>query len=726
MNNEWFTTKDLIKFDGLPSTEPGIRKKADTEAWESRPRTKGKGLEYHIDSLPAKARTAIKISQAKKAASSVTIINDDSARQLRKEQSLERYRQLSDSLKRTIDAKLEILEAAKAFHTASGLSKGAAYTEFAKAYKADDITVEPWVREVQPACSRPRLYEWEKALKEHGIDALAGDRGKGRRATGAIDTQPALREYIIGMIVAQPHIKMSVLFKAMNAEFAGTDINLVSLRSLERWVDKWKQDNAQVFCAVTSPDKWKNKYMAAMGSASEHVIALNQLWEFDSTPADLMLTDGRHSILGVIDVYSRRTIFVVMPTSDSKGVAKVIRRAILEWGVPQVAKTDNGADYKSKWIKHVFKALDIEQEFCPPFQGWKKPHIERVFKTFSHDVAELLPGFIGHNVSERQLIESRKSFSDRLFKKDQLIEVKMSSAELQQFCNDWLAHEYHSREHASLKCSPNEQVASWAGAIRTVSNERLLDVLLSEPAGTRTIRKDGISLNGGTYIHAELAAHMGESVSVFYDETDMGRIYVYNSNGEFLCTAEDPSITGVSRTEVAAKAKDVQREAVQEERRRLKAASRKVTKRDVAQQILEHRAAEERAEKVRHFPRPQVEHGSAGLSAAADALNANQNQLPSWFDKDQPIDTEPATKSTAAPTLAHVVKPLFNKGESNRGLTVPDDLAERYQFWENTIEKIQEGTATEEETKWAKTFKGSLKWSTGKMLQEMRQEASGQ
>lgn len=719
----WFTVPELaaLELSSLPGTERGIRKKADTEGWQSQPRAAGKGNEYHIDSLPVKARTAIKISQAKKAASSVATVEDDTTQQLRKEQSLERYRKLSDGQKRIVDAKLEILEAAAAFHKASGLSKGAAYTEFAKAYKADEITVEPWVRQVQPACSRPRLYEWEKANKEHGIDALAGDKGKGRRATGAIDTQPELYEYIVGMIVAHPHIKMKVLFKSMNAEFAKTDTNLVGLRTLERWVEKWKQDNQQVFCAVTSPDKWKNKFMSAMGSASEHVVALNQLWEFDSTPADLMLTDGRHSILGVIDVYSRRTIFIVMPTSDSKGVAKVIRRAILEWGVPHTAKTDNGADYKSKWIKHVFKALGIEQEFCPPFQGWKKPHIERVFKTFSHDIAEVLPGFIGHNVSERQLIESRKSFSDRLFNKDQLIEVKMSSAELQLFCDRWLEHEYHTREHTSLKCSPAEQVRSWDGAIRTVSNERLLDVLLSEPAGTRTIRKDGISLNGGIYIHAELAAHVGETVSVFYDEADMGRIYVYNADGDFLCTAEDPSITGVSRTEVASKAKEIQREAVQEERRRLKSASRKVTKRDVANQILEHRAEEERVEKVRHFPRPQVEHESTGLSAATDALKSNQNQLPDWFDKDQPIDIEPATKPTAAPKLAPVVKPDFNKG-----LTVPEDLAERYHFWENIIEKIQEGSANEEETKWAKTFKGSLKWSTGKMLQEMRQEASGQ
>src|SRR5690606_13911862 len=237
----------------------------------------------------------------------------------------------------------------------------------------------------------------------------------------------------------------------------------------------------------------------AQGSASEHVIGLNQLWEFDSTPADLMLTDGRHTILGVIDVYSRRTSFVVMPTSDSKGVAKVIRRAILNWGVPETAKTDNGADYKSRWIKHVFRGLGIDQQFCPPFQGWKKPHIERVFRTFAHDIAELLPGFIGHNVAERKAIEARKSFSDRLFKKDQLIDVTMTSADLQQFCNDWLQYEYHARKHECLGCSPNDMVASYNGSIRTVSDERLLDVLLSEPAGTRTVTKTGIKLNGGVY-----------------------------------------------------------------------------------------------------------------------------------------------------------------------------------------------------------------------------------
>lgn len=729
--SEWFTTQQLAGMIGLPGTERAIQIRAKNEAWQSRPRVgRGGGNEYHISSLPAETQRAIRISQAKVAASVVrnTSAIEDIRAQLEqqrahREGSLARYRKLPAHVQRIIDARLEVLDAARQFHAQSGLPKGKAWSLFSDLYKAEEISVAPWAREAQAACSRPCLYRWEKALLEHGIDAVAGDTGIGRRGTGTIENQPALRDFIIAMLVAHPHVKNATLYKACTAEFAGSDVSLPGLRTLDRFCGQWKADNRQVFTAVTNPDAWKNKYMDAQGSASEHVIALNQLWEFDSTPADLMLTDGRHTILGVIDVYSRRTRFVVMPTSDSKGVAKVIRRAILQWGVPETAKTDNGADYKSRWIQHVFRALGIHQEFCPPFQGWKKPHIERVFRTFAHDIAELLPGFIGHNVAERKAIEARKSFSDRLFKKDQLIDVSMSSAELQQFCDDWLAHEYHTRKHSQLGCSPNDKVANYAGGIRTISDERLLDVLLSEPAGTRTVTKVGIKLNGGVYLHPQLAAHTGEQVSVFFDEADMGRIYVHDLDGEFICIAEDPAVTGVSRTEVAAQAKAIQKETIQEERRRLKSAAAQITKRDVAQQILQHRADQERAEKVRHFPRPETEHSSGGLNAAAAALNARKaGAVPDWFNAEEALarlDDAPVMAVPRAP--AQVVKPQFNKPLGSR-LNVPADIAERYLFWQGIHEKIQGGSATEDERKWARLYEGSLEFEGGKMLVEARQQ----
>ncbi|MFK4751479.1 Mu transposase C-terminal domain-containing protein [Oceanobacter antarcticus] len=712
---DWFSTQELAGVAGLPGTVPGLLKKANADAWQSRPRSgRGGGFEYHISSLPTESQRALRISMAKKAAArakSNPVIADMDAQsklqQQTREQSLNRYKKLSANQKKKVDAKLALLGAAEQFHKSSGLPKGKAYTEFSDLYKKEEIAVEAWVREIEPKCSRPSLYLWEKKLSEQGIDALAGDTGKGRRGTGIVDSQPALREYIVGMVVGHPHIKITTLAKALRAEFAGQDITLPSERRLCDWVNQWKSDNRAVYTAVTNPDAWKNKYMDAQGSASEHVTALNQLWEFDSTPADLMLTDGRHSILGAIDVYSRRTLFVVMPTSDSKGVAQVIRRCLLGWGVPETAKTDNGADYKSKYIQNVFRSLGVEQEFCPPFQGWKKPHIERVFKTFSHDIAELLPGFIGHNIVERQAIEARKSFSDRLFKKDELIEVKMSSAELQQYCDDWLEHEYHARRHSSLGESPAARIASYAGHIRTIDDERVLDVLLSELAGTRTITKKGIKLDGGFYIHAELAAHTGEQVNVFYDEADMGRVYVYDLDGEYLCTAEDPAITGISREEVGVKAKIIQKEAIQEERRRLKASAQKVTKRDVAQQILDHRAAEARAEKIRHFPRPQQEHTSAGIEAARIALEAQQQQ--------QPVIELPELPPLKRPA-AQVIRPEF----AAPAFQPPEDFEERYLLALDIDQRANAGDATESEVLWAKRFKTSKAFIAGKDLHEMR------
>ncbi|CAA0097784.1 Uncharacterised protein [BD1-7 clade bacterium] len=721
---EWFTAQELTQYNGLPGTVAGMLKKASNENWRAQKKAHGKGNEYHIDSLPAAAQKAIRISQAKQAATQVkqtptgnALQEQDTATQRQREQSLARYQQLRPTQKKSVDAKLALIEAVREFHQASGLTKTTAYTEFADLYRSNQIHVEPWIRQAEPTCSKPTLYRWEKKLNEQGIDALAGDKGKGRRGTGTIDNQPELNEYILGMIVDKPHIKMATLNKALQAHFANTQTSLVSIATLERWVNKWKADNLALYTSLINPDQWKNKYMDAQGSASEDVISLNQRWEFDSTPADLMLKDGRHSILGVIDIYSRRTLFIVMPTSDSKGVAKVIRKAILAWGVPETAKTDNGADYKSKWIRHVFNALDVKQEFCPPFQGWKKPHIERVFRTFAHDIAEILPGFIGHNVAERKAIEAQKSFSERLFQKDQLIEVGIESNELQAFCNDWLEYEYHPREHQSLKCSPNEKAATYTGHIRTVSDERLLDVLLSEPAGNRTIKKTGISLNGGTYIHPQLAAHTGQQVNVFYDEDDIGRIYVHDLNGNYLCTAEDPTITGVSRTEVAQKAKTIQKEAIEEERKRLKKAARKVTKRDVAQQILQHRADQERKEKVHHFPRPQTQHQSSGLNAAQQALQTrNPPTQPHGIDT-QKAKEEIAQQIKQQNDTAHIIKPTFN-----RELTIPKGYTERYQYWLAISAAIAEGTATQEEAEWHNRYKNSRHYNNGKMLIEMRQD----
>ena len=681
---EWFSAKELAGVAGLPTTERAIQMSAKREGWQSQKRSgRGGGSEYHISSLPAKTQTALRISAAKRAVSTETtqaIVAEEHAKETQRLSHVDAgnraYLGLNGKAKKRADAKLHILTLCDEFMQLSGLAGRKGTEAFVDAFKAGDVALPSWVTSIVADFSVSIIYNWRKKEREGGAAALAGNYGNHRKGSGMIDSQQALLNYVVGMLVENPHIQNAVLLKAIYAEFNGTSISLPSKRSLDRWVRDWKQKNQQVYTAVTNPDAWKNKYMAAPGSASEHVTALNQLWEFDATPADVMLTDGRHSISGVIDVYSRRLKLIVTRTSNSKAVAQVIRSAILDWGVPEIAKTDNGADYKSRYIRAVFERLHIEQEFCPPFQGWKKPHIERAFRTFSHDVAELLPGFIGHNVAERKAIESRKAFSDRLFEKDTVIDVQMSSSELQVFCDQWVENIYHRTAHSSLRKSPIEMVRAWSLPIRQVEDERLLDVLLSEPAGTRTVTKKGIRLDNSLFIHPDLWALAGEEVQVFYDDSDMGRVYVYDLEGQFVCIAEDPEITGISRTEVAAKAKEVQRAAVQEERRRLKAAARKVTRRDVAQQILDHRAEEARKEKTIEFPKRAERHDGEGIRAAQDALGSMHNR--SAVPEQQP---EIVARAQAAMVTLHNQTPD----------TPAETPQQRYQRWVRVDQAINNG-----------------------------------
>lgn len=626
---QWFSTQDLLGVGNLPKTVGGLLEKAKSLSWNKRKKTEGKGFEFNIDSLPADARKALRISEAKKSVSfknaqitaqAMSELEKKGSERTNHQESHRAFMALSGNAEKRMAAKAYILSSLKEYQQVSGLKGRNGVKAFVIACNSKEIELPEFVTASIKNIAISSIYDWLKKERQSGIETLAGNYGKHRKGTGVIDSQPELHEYVVGMLVAFPSIKPANLYKALKAEFNGR-LTLPSLRTLQRWVVSWIAANKQVYTAIVSPDEWKNKYMCAVGDASERATGLNVLWEFDATPADVMLTDGRHSITGVIDVYSRRLKLLVTATATSKSVTRVIREAIMDWGVPEIAKTDNGSDYKSQYVRKVFERLGIEQEFCLPFHGWQKPHIERAFRTFSHDIAELLKGFIGHNVSERQQIESRKSFSDRLFEKDTLIDVELSSEQLQIFCNDWVEQVYHHNVHDKLKCTPNEMVRNWSQPIAKLSDERVLDVLLSEPAGTRTVGKKGVKLDGSFYIHADLFNHAGDEVQVYYDESDMGNIYVYDLDGNFICQAEDPAITGVSRAEVAAQAKVVQREAVQEVRRELKKSANKVTKRDVAQQIIEHRRQENIQQNTLEFPKQEVIHESKGIDAAMDAIN---------------------------------------------------------------------------------------------------------
>lgn len=628
--------------DALKLSARSVRRRADKEGWPSTTRTGigGKQLVYPFATLPADVRTAIARARALQAAESAPAtgaaaegratarklglgeVVDAKVSQRHREGGQAQAAAITGKARERMEAKLDLLARLAEFARARAIGICAAMDEFCDAYNSGDMHVPLAVRNHTGADLHPAtLRRWRRMVKTHGPASLAGSYGN-RKGTGGIDSSPELRDFLLGVLVEKPHVSAKLLHGLVAARMPA---QLPTLRTLERWLVAWKRDNAEVFMAVTNPDAWKNRYMAGFGSASEGIVRANQVWMLDSTPADLQLLDGRHSIVGVIDVATRRVKFHVSKNSTAESVCQLLRRTILEWGVPESVKMDNGRDYASQRVAGVLIGLSIEARFSTPFSPWEKPFIERVFGTFSRHALELLPGFSGHDVAQAQAIRARKSFADQLHAKNKVIEAKLTSAELQEFCDRWVRDYYQHEPHSGDGMdglSPFQKTAQLRDAIRVVGDVRALDLLLG--AGTMcTVTKKGVRLDKLRYIAPELERAMGERVLVRRDDGDMGRIVVYHEDA-FLCVAECPDVTGIDRSEVAAEAKARQRERVQDARAQLRKAGKREAHGDLAKELLDAKARNVASLAI--LPTDNVVHLTPHLEAASEAAD----QLEAW------------------------------------------------------------------------------------------------
>jgi hypothetical protein len=557
-------------------------------------------------------------------------------RRQRQEMFLAMYQCLTDKAKKVAEAKHQMLTACKTFLEEGGYkgrvkegrqrwnTKG--LQAFCQAFIDGTLEVpkaisEEFTRRGKRSLVPASLLLWRDRYEEQNLYGLADHYVS---KAGATILTTAQQDVVIGMIHDHPHVKPTKVRKALKARFKGEE--LASVHTVRRYMEHWKKTHASLYLFITNPDEWRSRHMFAFGDADEDVIRLNQRWEADSTKADIICTDGRCCVIGTIDVWSRRLKLHVSPTSKAAAIAALFRRCLIDWGVPQEYRTDCGADYTSFHIERICDAIDIDHHLCNEFHPEEKPHIERAFKTFSHGIVELLPGYIGHSVSDRKAIEARKSFASRLMTKGETVEVKLSIVEFQSICDRWTESMYHQDPHRGLKgMSPAAKARSWTEPIARIGNERALDILLY-PApsndGWRVIGKKGleVTFNGVKlqYKAGEFAGHEGERGRVLIDETDLGRAPVFLENGDFLCLAEDPHWYGISNQEVARHAKSRQKQVLAGQKAEVKRIAKQVDTRNIASEILKNR--EDEAAKIVELPKQAEEYTTSALEQAAVAV----------------------------------------------------------------------------------------------------------
>jgi len=726
------TAKQIAQALGI--SRQAVRDKAADGEWPFEevpsPGRGGKCRVYPLETLPADIRQALGRVAASEAAAAGRLeglklkLDADTAQAINdaaRQEGLARYTRMGGQAKARAEARATIVAAFEEFQRTASLPPSTARHVFAVQYKEGTIQLDPEVRALVPQLCANSLNNWQKALEKDGIARLAGNYGK-RKGTGKIGKNAAITDFIKGILAVTPLASGSFIQEGLKARFPDTSIDL---RSVQRWVRKWKDDNPRLYLDLQSPDDCRSKYQPATGSRYEGIVRPNQRWEMDSTKGDVMLWDGqttsRHIIVACIDVYTRRVKFLVSRSSSSAAVAALARLCLLDWGQAEEWGTDNGADYVAAHMVRVALALGIERDVAPPFTPEHKPFVERVFGTFLHGLFEGLTGYIGHNVAERKAIEDRKAFAERLSKglyKGELAEAPellLSPAALQKFCDEWAdayyAHKPHSGEGMDGK-TPWEKAAEWTQPIAKIQDVRALDILLSPVVGKdgwRDVRKKGLEIYDNFYTAPELGGHEGRRVFVLQDEADWGTVHVFlpkqtSDDLEYLCRAVCPLLTGISRKEAAMARRRVYDKVRAEERAAAKANAKRVGAKDVMREVME--GAVERAGKLSRLPQPTIPHETPMLAEAALAARAGDAPTP-----------KPATAADLAARAALAEDMAKQKAAVTK---LPETPRQRYARWLDVDAAIRvDAAVTEKDRKWWASYRQTHEFSAQAALREM-------
>lgn len=440
---------------------------------------------------------------------------------------------------------MEIIRGLAKFIEVSNCSTDKAVRKFAGLYQNREAPyVDPSVYSAVKSVKRTQLYEWRKRFVEQGIAGLISRNGY---ALGANRVPMDQQTFILGTFKANPNLKAGRIAGLLRAKFTAP----TTPRAVRNFLKQKREQDPALFEFIESSDSYKNKYQLALGSASEKAKHFLHYVEVDSTRADVLCADGkRHTIVGLVDIFSRKAKFLVTRTSNSWAIAGLLRGTIRDWGAPLNLVRDNGKDYDSIMVDEILQhTLGVNVIAVLPFTPEAKPHIERMFRTLSHMFFETLPGYVGHNVAERKKIESRKSFVERFMKKGQSLKVGLTPVELQEIIDRWVEGVYHNRNHSELNMSPNAKAASVEIGGRRIEDIRNLDILLAPaPKGsTRTIGKKGLRLGNQLYWADELIPWVGRKVLVRLDLRDAGRIFSFDPETKaFICEALDLSVSGIS------------------------------------------------------------------------------------------------------------------------------------------------------------------------------------
>jgi putative transposase len=330
----------------------------------------------------------------------------------------------------------------------------------------------------------------------------------------------------------------------------------------------------------------------------------NEVWVSDHHQLDVLVKIDERLNAGTGEmepVYGRPWLTVWMDCRSRKIVAWTIRvedpatdviiatwrRGVKEWGVPEVAFTDNGADYLAQvftgeskkarqkrlfskrkiHVEHdqvklggIFAACHVQEHWRAwPFHGQSKP-VERFFRTVCLRFSVEFETYCGSSPDTKPAgLYAHMGESGRL--------ERGLAPELSEFIDafgDWLECDYHQHYHRGDGMEefigPDDAYAKCLVTKQTM-DPQTLDVVCQPAIGPLPVTQDGVTHQGITYGRGQLMNHFGRKVRIRLGNT-VNSVSVWSlDDKEFLGIADANEGVPFRATEVEKKA------AIQEKRR---------------------------------------------------------------------------------------------------------------------------------------------------------------
>lgn len=626
---EWLSVNETIAegLQGLPRTQQGLDALIDRNNWADHPlyarirSARGGGMEYNFRVWPP-------VAQIQYAQKHLKV-------EFEADSDIDAPEHLTNRGAKERDARLAIVVAFESFSTGLELGQNSCRKIFCDKYLIGSISIDPWVKAIIPSFSIRSLARWIAVKKTGQINDLAVDRSQSRKRTGLLETANGgkIKTFVLALIAYQPNMQAELIRTQCQARFGdevvaanGTVKPMPPVRTFQHNVKQWKIDEIVVLTKLSNPDKYRSTLAPSGTGSLRHITKPNALWQIDASPLDAMDTSkSRPTIYACIDIATRRTIIYVSKTPRASAVAMMLRKAIIAWGVPDAIKTDNGSDFVAEATKRLLTALNVEMQLSPAYTPQAKGHVERVIGTFQRGFARQLPGFVGHDVTDRKQIEDRQTFAKRLGADTaDVFGIKFNMAEIQERADRWIESHYQHAKHSALNgLSPFEAARNSKAVTRSI-DPRALDVLLMPLAGKngyRKVTKFGVQIN--KFFYQTFVALPQDRVFVRMEPTDLGACYIFNADdGSFIEIAICPELAGIDPVEYQRIAKKARAEIMSERGRELSAQVRELTNGpamiDLYLQVKSREAAAI-AHNVLELPKPQIEHKTPELDAALHA-----------------------------------------------------------------------------------------------------------